>query len=147
MIVRRATDADYEQLDALAKKFFVEGQMKGEIGEDTFSTGLRKYVDMDVATCFTLVDGSVVKGMIGGMVTIDFVTQDLVCTEMFWYVDPDHRRQGIKLHRALEIEAKNRGCARIYMVHLAKLNANKMEKYYLRCGYEPQEVFYTKPLK
>lgn len=147
MIVRNATDADFEQLDALAKKFFDEGQMKGEIGKDSFSTGLRKYVDMDLATCLTLVDGDVVKGMIGAMITLDFVTEDLVCSEMFWYVDPDHRRQGIKLHRALEVEAKNRGCARIYMVHLARLNADKMEKYYLRCGYEPLEVFYTKNLQ
>ena len=146
MTVREATDSDFAQLDALAKKFFIEGQMKGEIGKDSFSTGLRKHVEMDVATCFTLVDGDAVKGMIGAMVTPDFVTGDLICSEMFWYVDPSHRRQGIKLHRALEVEAKNRGCARIYMVHLAKLNAGKMEKYYLRCGYDPLEVFYSKDL-
>lgn len=147
MIVRKATDADYKQLDALAKKFFLEGKMKGKIGDSNFSTGLRNYVDADVATCLTLVDGEIVKGMIGAMITTDFVTGDLICSEMFWYVDPSHRRQGIKLHRALEAEAKNRGCARIYMVHLAKLNADKMEKYYLRCGYEPLEVFYSKDLK
>ena len=130
MIVREATDSDFSQLDELCEKFFEEGGMSGI--PRNFSAGLRRHVDNGIGLCLTLVDGDRVWGTIGALVSEDFITSDLVCTEMFWYVDPDHRRQGIKLHRALEAEAKKRGCARIYMVHLAKLNASKMEKYYLR---------------
>jgi len=146
MTVREAKDADYEQMDALCIKFFEEGQLKGTPKEDCFSTGLRNYVEMGLALCLVLVDGSKLLGGVGAMMTEDFITGDLVCTEMFWYVDPAYRRWGIRLHRELEKEAKNRGCSRILMVCLAKLNAEKMGKYYLRRGYELQEIFYTKNL-
>jgi len=144
MTVREATDSDFAQLDKLCEKFFVEGGMKGL--PRNFSTGLRRHVDNGFALCLTLVNGEKVLGTIGAMISEDFITDDLICTEMFWYVDPDHRRQGIKLHKALEVEAKKRGCERIYMVHLAKLKADKLERYYRKCGYEPLEVFYSKDL-
>jgi GNAT superfamily N-acetyltransferase len=145
MIVRQATDEDYKQLDSLCEKFFSEGGLKGV--PQNFSAGLRKHVDAGVALCLVLVKQDVVVGTIGAMISEDFITNDLICTEMFWYVEPDHRRQGIKLHKALEKEAKKYGCERIYMVHLAKLKADKLERYYRKCGYEPLEVFYSKDLK
>ena len=144
MIVREANDDDYKQLDSLCQKFFKEGGLKGV--PNNFSTGLRKHVDAGFALCLVLVRDGVVLGTIGSMISEDFITGDLICTEMFWYVEPQYRRHGIRLHKALEAEAKNRGCERIYMVHLAKLKADKLERYYKRCGYEPLEIFYSKEL-
>lgn len=144
-MVRLTTASDIPDIIPLYYKFFEEGQLSGKPNPMTFREGLKKL--MDTGIVLSLVNEGKVVGTIGAAVYDDFITGDVSCLEAFWYVDPEHRGVGgLKLFKRLEEEAKFRGAQRLWMMHLLSLNSDKMERYYLKSGYELKEKVYLKEL-
>ena len=85
-------------------------------------------------------------GMIGGMRAPDPNTGELVATEFFWFVDPNHRGEGIQLLDEFEAWAKDEGCKKIIMVYLLDSTPDKVRRVYERRGYKPVEVHYIKEI-
>jgi GNAT superfamily N-acetyltransferase len=68
--------------------------------------------------------------------------------ELFWWADPDCNYPGIgmKLKKAMEQEAKNRGALSIQMKSVDALNGERMARLYIRDGYKPSEHSFIKRL-
>lgn len=91
-------------------------------------------------------DGEII-GMAGGvMIPIYFNRDHLTGEELFLWVRPDRRGAGIKLLKALEDAAREKGCQSWGMKSLATVNPERMDTYYRRKGYRPSEQSYIKRL-
>ena len=68
--------------------------------------------------------------------------------EMFWYVDPDHRRSkaGKLLFEALETWAKSDGADSFAMASQSSPHQKRVNQIYESKGYVPQETSYIKEL-
>lgn len=145
LMVRQTTLRDLPEIITLYHKFFKEGKLSGKPNPSSFKEGVVKLMDTGVA--LSLVEEGAVRGTMAGAIYDDFITGDVSCFEAFWYVDPDHRGMGgLKLFSRFEQEAKFRGAKRIWMIHLLALNSEKMERYYIKSGYELKEKVYVKEL-
>lgn len=89
-------------------------------------------------------EGSVVVGAIGGLVGPHFVSGGLAASELFWWVEPEHRGSGVRLLFAYEAEAKRRGATVSSMI--APDGSEDVESIYRRRGYRRAEAYYMKEL-
>jgi GNAT superfamily N-acetyltransferase len=64
--------------------------------------------------------------------------------ELFWWVEPEQRGHGLKLLKALEEWARDRGAQSFQMGGMRALK--NLDNIYKRVGYEPSESIYRKKL-
>jgi GNAT superfamily N-acetyltransferase len=83
-----------------------------------------------------------VVGMIGVIATFHPYSGQAVMSEMFWYVTPEHRGQGVRLLRAAELWAKSHDIRQSIMISPSE----KVSAFYVRCGYAPVETQFIKNL-
>jgi GNAT superfamily N-acetyltransferase len=106
--------------------------------EKTISTG--------IGTMFILEEGGEMIGGIGGFKSPIPHSGEMTAVETFWFVTPKKRGRGIGLLNAFECWAKEQGCKKIAMIHLADSFSDRLEKFYLRYGYELVEKHYIKEI-
>lgn len=104
---------------------------------------MRNFLGMDNFLCFVADDGGVVGAAAGFIAPLYFSPQHLAGEEMFWWSEPGHRC-GLALLKALENEAKARGCVFFLMKSLSVLNGERMARVYRRCGYRLSEDIWMK---
>lgn len=91
-------------------------------------------------------DGEVV-GTIGGVVSPHpYAPMHLVATEMFLWVDEEHRKStiGPRLMKAFEERGKQRGCK--YMAMTSTINTPNFKKFLTKKGYTEVETSYLKEI-
>lgn len=90
---------------------------------------------------------SEVVGIAGGIIyPWYFNKQDITAQEVFWWVEPDHRGNGLgkELFKAFEDAIKQKGAKSLTMV---ALDSNKdIGKVYKKEGYSPSEHSYIRRL-
>lgn len=91
-------------------------------------------------------DGNMVGGL-GFVVGPDLHCPRTIAVETYWYVDPEHRGDGMLLLRYLETWAKDNRCDAIAMIHLADSSPDSLEKVYRRRGYIKVESHYVKEVQ
>lgn len=93
-----------------------------------------------------LVDDSIPVGLLVGYATKTPFSDDLVASELAWYIDPKHRgsRKAIELVYAYEEWARRIGCKHISMSLLT--SSTDTSKLYDRLGYTKTEISYMKEL-
>jgi GNAT superfamily N-acetyltransferase len=101
----------------------------------------KAFISSGIGAMFILDDFS---GALGGVFFSDPHRNCLVASEFFWYVQPEHRGKGGDLLAAFESWAKENGCQRVIMTHLADSMPDSLKKYYERKGYEELETNYIK---
>ncbi len=69
-------------------------------------------------------------------------------TELAWWVDPEHRggSSGIKLLKALESAAREKGCIYWSMIFMETSMPDSVRNMYEKLGYELKETSYGKRL-
>lgn len=93
-------------------------------------------------------DGSIV-GMCGGMIVPSLLNQDvLLATELFWWVEEQHRSGigAIRMLNAMEVWARSNGAVSLTMMTLDRMNADSIGRVYERLGFRPAERTYLKEL-
>lgn len=147
-MIRQITKHDLPKLmECCAEAFFKEGNLPGKFSPFHFLKTWEQLLDSKMGFIFGIeVNDGGFAGAIGGNIYPDICTGEKVCSEMFWYTLPGFRGKGIKLLHKLEQHAKENGCSRVLMVHLAALNAERLEQYYQRCGYSLLEKTYMKEI-
>jgi len=88
------------------------------------------------------------KAMVGGLVYGHYFDMNRrIASELFWWVDPEARGNGIgiRLLKALEDWARGRGAERLTMLYMKSLGQG-LEKLYTRYGFIPHEASFVKVL-
>jgi GNAT superfamily N-acetyltransferase len=144
-LVRRAEFKDIEPVLVLLKEFHAESMDKYNVlcDEDVARTALTKFVD----TSFVLELDNKVVGVLAGMITMYPLNNKPMYSEVVWYVTPKHRLHGVSLYTKLEEFCEERGIKQIGMALMANSKAEKLERFYLRLGFQLLEKHYIKTLE
>jgi GNAT superfamily N-acetyltransferase len=81
-------------------------------------------------------------GMFGYFVYPHFMSGEVVAGEVFWWVEPEHRGEGVKLLKEAEKRAKSSGAKRMQMI----APDDRIGMLYKRLGYEFVESSYQKTI-
>jgi len=86
-------------------------------------------------------EGKVI-GILGYIVHKHFISGELTAGEVFWWVEPEFRGEGVKLMREMERRAKLAGAKHIQMI----APNDKVANFYVRDGFEFVEATYQRAL-
>lgn len=81
-------------------------------------------------------------GMLGFILHSHFISGEIFAGEVFWYVEPEQRGDGVRLLREAERRAKERGAKYMHMI----APNSKVAEFYCRTGYEFVESTFQKAL-
>lgn len=127
-------------------RFYEEGKLPGKMSDESFVRSWGSFLRSDTGTIIAEKEDGKITGLLGAILFPDLNNGDLVATEAFWYVDPQHRGGGIKLFNRFEEWGKARGAKRLIMVHLLSSMPEALNRFYKRRGYRPVEVNYVKEI-
>jgi GNAT superfamily N-acetyltransferase len=81
-----------------------------------------------------------IEGMIGMLCTPHFLSGDMFAGEICWWVNPEHRGDGVRLMRSAESLAHERGATTIQMI----APDERVGRFYERLGYRRIDTSYQK---
>lgn len=143
-MIRDATPDDIPRLIEMGSRFVRETVYASRLVIDpaalTRTFGL--LMSSDVGALFVSEKDGTVTGMIGLLVFEHPFTGELAAHELFWWVEPEHRGQGLRLLRHAEQWAREAGAHHVHMVAPTR----QVEQVYQRLGYTYLEAAYSKPL-
>jgi len=142
-MIKIATIDDFEPIAQMVYKFLETTRYFEMSTEDKMLAIIEDFLTAPNEEKIVLLEED--KGMIAGMVT-PFIFGNLkVAAEVGWWVEPEHRKEGVGLNllTAFEFWAKKVGCASVTMVSLD----DELGKFYERNGYTLYERAYMKELK
>jgi GNAT superfamily N-acetyltransferase len=146
--VRRVeTILDLEDALALGPEFYAEAGLPGRFHQGTAVRTWAQLIKAGTGMVAVLGEPGCVVGAVGGLLYPDLNDGALVAAEAFWFVSPGARGRGaLALLDEYEAWAREAGAARLSMVHLVSLNADRLARLYARRGYRPVEVHYIKEI-
>jgi GNAT superfamily N-acetyltransferase len=132
-----------------ANEFFEESQLPGALDFHYWVKRWGEVFDMKMGTIIAYMNDGELKGFMGALIFPCWMTGHTEALEAFWYVRKPYRGTtiGIKILKEYERWARERGAVRVKMVHLEVINADMLEKIYLRMGYSKLERVYSKELQ
>lgn len=144
MIVRLATAEDVPAIVDMGASFHAFSGERVPYCRESAEISARAVMGMG----FILIaeDNGHAVGMIGIAITpLFFNFAEMMAQELMWWVDEDSRGTGaaLRLIRAAEIEAAQRGVCRLHMLRLANSPAH-LANLYDRLGYSVGEVAHVK---
>jgi GNAT superfamily N-acetyltransferase len=146
-VIREATCEDLPELTVLARSFAAATRWYGELNALHFCIVWEQLLESGAGSAWVLVRDGTIVGAIGGIAFPDMFSGDLVATEAFWFVRPDEGRGGgVRLYRALEHWACERGCVRLRMAHLTNSMPERVAQMYRLMKFEAVETMYQKEL-
>jgi GNAT superfamily N-acetyltransferase len=148
MLALASTPRDLPALAALGASFHVEGALPGRFVPGVWLQNWTRLLAAGSGRIWHLAEtpDSRPVGFFGALLYNDINDGALVATEAFWYVLPEARGAGLNLLHAFESWAAEAGAARVMMVHLTKLQPERLGALYQRRGYTPTETHYCKQL-
>ena len=148
MMIRPADERDIPALVRMGHYFFDEAGWGDVSGYDPASMErtLRHLIDASTGILLVAEHDGVVVGMAGALLYPHyFNVETLTGQEIFWWVDPAHRKGcGGVLLDALEDAARAAGAVSFSMVSVASLRSDALDRVYQRRGYRPAERTYIK---
>lgn len=137
-----ATEEDLPTVLRLVMSFGKETDYQDLISEEVTEALIRTLITSDNNSTIVMLWKDV--GVIAGAKVPFIYGPHTVATELFWWVQPDHRQLGVgeQLLNAFEFWAQKVGCDLITMVGLD----NKLDKYYRKKGYKLYERAYMKKI-
>jgi GNAT superfamily N-acetyltransferase len=141
-LIRLACESDVPRLVEMGRRFRNETGYNKHLAENPAK--MAELASQLAAAGGVLVSeraGQIV-GMIGIFLFPHFLSGELVAGEVFWWVEPEHRGEGIKLLREAEKQARERGAVKLQMI----APNPKVAALYERLGYEFVESAYQRTL-
>jgi GNAT superfamily N-acetyltransferase len=137
--IRSAMAADLDRLVEMGLRFREETAYKQHLGEN--ADEMRKLATRLIAGDGEILvserDGNLV-GMLGYIVYAHHLSGEKIAGELFWWVEPEARGDGLRLLRQAEKRAKAAGATRMQMISPSK----RVSDLYERLGYEQVETTY-----
>ncbi len=150
--IRQAREADMAAILRMGREFHDQSSFAGmaEYDAGSFERTVGLLMSEHVAGVLLIAnyDGAVV-GMAGcALFPFFFNVNVTLAQELFWYVQPEHRKgAGAALLDGLEIEAGRRGAVAMISAAIAGLRDDAIARVYVRRGYEPAENTFIKRLQ
>jgi GNAT superfamily N-acetyltransferase len=139
--IREAVRADIPHLVVMGLHFVRSGDYAGHLDENPdalFDTMLRLIESGDA---LLLVQGEdKPTGMIGALIFSHPLSHQTFFSELFWWVEPDHRGNGLALLRMAEKWATARGASHSIMISPDE----RVSRVYETLGYSLLETHYVK---
>ncbi len=146
-MIREATRADVPAVVAMGEHFVAQSSYHGLIASNPAQmTALAEWlIDTPTAALFVAAQdegAQDITGMIGLALYPHPIAGDVFASELFWWVEPAHRGQGVRLLVRAEQWAKEHGA--VWM----QMSAPTLEvgELYMRRGYVPMETAYQRSL-
>lgn len=134
------------RLIPLAEQFYAEGKLPGRLVPEKFISTWETLFDQECGYILGMFEGTELVGTLGAMTYPDIYDGDLIATEMFWFVNEQHRGRGLQLFNEFEKWAAEIGAVRIVMIHLKNLSPDVLHKLYVKRGYNEIETHFIKDL-
>ena len=146
----RRLDLEKENMPTIFKGFEQDSKFI-KVDLDYSDKTYRDLIGRGVGQIFLLFDddtGDLVGGL-GCIKAPDLHSGDMIAIETFWYVLPQCRNKmlGMELLFTFEQWAKEEGCTKVAMIHLADSAPESLEKLYLTMGYRLLEKHYIKEVQ
>lgn len=145
-MIRAAGPTDIPRLIQMGARFLRETPYRGKVAvvEDQMERVVRHLLEQPNGMIFVLERAEEVVGMIGFMVFDHPISGDSMASELFWWVDPEHRNGlgGVQLLRRAEQWARRAGATRMQMI----APDEHVGSFYQRLGYEPLETTFQRTL-
>lgn len=144
--IRQLDPADLGRLNEWAREFDAASRWLGRFDPARFRGIWTELLNGGAGVIFAALEGDQITGAIGGIIHREIYGDRLIAEEFFWFQRAAHRGAGVRLYRAFEQWARERGARSIQMVHLFDVMPEKVARFYLRSGFEPVEMRYSKEL-
>lgn len=149
--IRHANDGDLFSIVDMGQDFFNESGLQDVASWDapSFEKTARALIDGDVPGCLLVAEHDrELVGMTGCIMFPLYCNLSLnLAQEVFWWVDPEHRKGlGGSLLDELESEAKRKGANVFMSAQIAGQRDEAFARIYQRRGYRPSENLYMKRL-
>lgn len=142
--IREARTSDTPALVAMGLRFLRESCYRGRIRENAeqMASLVTLLVEQPHGVVFVSERAGQVTGMIGLLLFDQPLSGDRMATELFWWVEPEHRGQGVRLLKHAETWARAQGAKALQMI----APTEGVEQLYRRLGYDRIEVAYQRAL-
>lgn len=141
------TDEFRDKILRLGDLFYAEAKLPGRFVIDSFMNSWHALLQMKVGAIWRADKHEELIGVLGGFFTPDLCDGEIIATEGFWFVHPEHRGSvGIKLFRTFEGWAREIGAKRLIMAHLATSMPDSLKRFYERENFQLMDVTYVKTL-
>ena len=151
-MVRKATEADLAGIVDLTSAFYMESWKPLGLAwdRDAVLAALAGTLENEDAVIFIgSTNGAPPDGLIVGFAGLStFSLQERIAQERVWYVRADFRGGplAIRLLRAFEEWAKEKGCKLVTMAYPVSETDEVAARIYSRMGYHPVETFVAKEI-
>ena len=140
-MIREAVRDDIPHIVVMGLHFLRASEYTGKIRENPnamFDLAL-KLIESDGAIIYLAGDNRP-TGMIGLHIYEHPMSGERLASELFWWVEPDHRGSGMDLLKAAERWAREYGCSGIQMISPNE----RVSRLYRARGYEKTEEHYQR---
>lgn len=143
-IVESMAIEDIKSLQQCADAFFPVAGLRGSFNMGHFEQCWQTYYALGIGKIMVVRHSGRVVAAMGCLRVPDLYTGEMVASEVFWFVLPEHRGVGLALLDAYEKWARDEGCREVRMIHLSGLMPERLKALYQRRGYCEVEVAYGK---
>lgn len=145
-MIRLALHGDIPRAVAMGRRFIAETSYQGGIADNPERLALtaQRLIEGEDSALFLAEQDTGIVGMIGVYTYTHPYSDELFATELFWWMDPEKRGAGIRLLRAAEAWARERG-AKVLQVVAPKSN-ERLGVLYERLGFARVETCYQREL-
>jgi GNAT superfamily N-acetyltransferase len=145
-MIRFAASHDVGRLVEMGRRFHASSIYADRVKFDADAVGasLEMFIQSSIGLVKVVERAGEIQGAIGGVVAPHFVAGVTAASELFWWVEPEHRGAGMGLLTAYEDEAAHRGAR--YSGMICPFGNGSVEKIYAKSGYSPLETIHFKEL-
>lgn len=140
-MIRDITAEDKLEILRLVEMFFKERLEKCNTyySPEHASTHFDLFLNTPGVLALCVEENDKIVGMIAGIASAIIFSNSVAMQEMVWYVEPKHRKGGLRLLKEFEKRSKERG---LNLVMMVGMTGDPVLKLYNRFGYsQMQETF------
>ena len=143
-MIRPATMQDVPALVAMGQQFAQTEMYRDVLRENPEQMAILagNLIDHENGAILVIERDDMLVGMIGILCTVHFLSGELCAGEVFWWVTPGKRGDGVRLLRAAESWAMVRGAKTLQMI----APTERVGQFYDRMGFTRIETGYQKAL-
>jgi GNAT superfamily N-acetyltransferase len=143
-VIRPAVLSEVPELVQMGCRFLAASQYGAALGENPpqIAALMTRLITQEDGTVLVLDRGTLI-GMLGLVVFVHPWAGSRVTSELFWWVEPEVRGDGVKLLKAGERWAREQGSAQLHLV----APTARVAEFYTRLGYRALETEFIKDLR